>query len=229
MPTDQENIVHAVECSLESFVELFRQEPTRFFTENDLVCELHRRLFNSLDVLKLATVHDKDGFPVNVVHCEYPTPFRCDMKGGGFRMKRDDERTESSGKFRRGHFDIVVFNPDSIRRHSYSAIKGQNYGEFLKFVIPDLNESQSMILVGVEIVFRRDPIPPSKANSGAMAFVANVLQDMDKLDASVGTPGFMQRAEMLAFIRGSSMNVIEIVKSGLAHVPNVRLAYPSGK
>jgi len=221
----QEEIINAVDSSIESFVTSFVNEPTRFFTENDLVCCFHRHLHNTLDQMGVATVLDKNKLPSSLVHCEYPTPFRCDMKKRRFIRKDDEERTEGGGKFKRGHYDIVVFNPEFIGCHSYLEIKGQKYSDFLRVVIPKMTESESAVLYGVELVFSRAPIPKSNGNEAAMAFVADVLQDTAKLTASIAMPGFMKKAAMLAFTKGTSDEVVNIIRNSLQCVPIARLIH----
>jgi hypothetical protein len=34
---------------------------------------------------------------------------------------------EETSKYRRGHYDIVVFNPDFLRNVDYELARGQNY------------------------------------------------------------------------------------------------------
>jgi len=58
MTKRQEDIINAVDQSIEALIDVFEKGPTRFFTENDLVCCFHRLLHNSLEALKLPPILD---------------------------------------------------------------------------------------------------------------------------------------------------------------------------
>lgn len=222
----QQEIINAVDGSIEALIRLFQREPTRFFTENDLVCCFHRFLHEALEAMRVATANDKDGLPHDLIHCEYPTPFRCDMKNKGFQRRTDEDRTPRGKGYKRGHYDIVVLNPAFVARHSYSEIKCQDYGEFLVTVASTLIEVEPMLLYGVEFDYSRDTIKPSRGNDwekAAKAFVAEVLQDTAKLTASIAMAGFMKKAAMLAFTKGTSGKVIDLIRSSLQCVPTARL------
>ncbi len=222
----QDQIINAVDCSIEALVALFQSEPTRFFTENDLVCCLHRLLGDSLDTLGVANVRDKDGLPHNLIHCEYPTPFRCDMKNMRFQLRSETDRTPKGKKYKRGHYDIVLLNPTFLARHSYSAIKCQDYDEYLLSIASVLLPDEPFVLYGIELDFSRDTIKPSRGKDwekGGRAFVTEVAQDSAKLAASVAVPGFMKKAAMLAFTKGTSGKVMDLIRTGLQAVPSARL------
>ncbi len=97
-----EKIICAVEDAITEFIELFKREPTRFFTENDLVCSFYQSLSRVFESRDIRSVVDKEGNPHNLIHCEYPTPFVCDMRNGGFVVKSDNDRNEDGKGFRRG-------------------------------------------------------------------------------------------------------------------------------
>lgn len=222
----QQAIIDAVDRSITALVGLFQGEPSRFFTENDLVCCFHRMLHRELSDLGLDTVPDKDGLPHDLIHCEYPTPFRCDMGGKRFQIKGDEDCTPGDRKFKRGHFDVVTFNPAFIRRHCYAAIKGQNYALLRKAVLPTLDPSEPLALYGVEFVFCRDEIKPSRGKDwqkAARGFVETVRQDSAKLAASLAVTGFMSQAVMLAFLKGTSGRVLDSITAGLQGLSGVKL------
>lgn len=222
----QQAITDAVVRSITALVGLFRDEPSRFFTENDLVCCFHRMLHGELAALGLDTVNDGDKLPHGLIHCEYPTPFRCDMGGKRFEVKSDEERTPGGGNYKRGHYDVVVLNPAFVRRHPYSIIKGQHYARLRSAVLPKLDAAEPLALYGVEFVFCRDEIKPSRGRDwerAAQAFVDTVTQDSAKLDASVALAGFMKRSVMLAFLKGTSGRVLDSITAGLRGLPGVTL------
>jgi len=222
---DDTGVVAVVEEAISQLQAEFLREPTRFFTENDLVCRLHRSVSERLEGAGLATARDRNGLPHGLVHCEYPTPFRCDMGGLGFRRAGDAERTGNGGLFGRGHYDVVVMHPDAIGRHGYEAIKGQNYSLLLDTVLPTLTEARPLISYGIELAFSRAAIRPfaGSGETGVPRFVAEVIQDAQKLAASVGDRRFMRRAAMLAFVYGTPPQVVEDFRAALAHLPLVRL------
>lgn len=224
--SNEQEIIESVERSIGTLTKLFQQEPTRYFTENDLVCCLHRLLHTSLETLEVATVRDKDGLPHNLIHCEYPTPFRCDMKTMGFEEKSEADCTPKGKKYKRGHYDLVVLNPAFVAHHTYSVIKCQNFDEYRSNVAPSLSSDQPVVLYGIELDFRRDTIRPSRGKDwkrAGLAFVAEVAQDADKLAASVKVPGFMKEAAMLAFTKGTSGTMLDLIQTGLAAVPFAKL------
>jgi len=204
-----EQIIGAVDQSIEELCKEFRSRPTLFYTEHDLVSFFYTILQHTLS---RATVRDRDASEHFLVHMEYPTPFRCDMGGDRFQIKGDDERTDQGGLYRRGHYDIVVMNPAFIKEHSYELIKAQDYALYKKLVLPKLIKEQPAILYGLEFVLRRDPFPMLKERDGKErdvidAFVAQVNQDTDKLVASQAIPGFMDRIQVLTFVKGGADEV----------------------
>ena len=69
----------------------FRKRPYRFFTEHDIHSEL--ALIATLLLKNKGNLYAKtrEGLIVNRIHHEYPTPFRCYMKGSEFRVIKEDE------------------------------------------------------------------------------------------------------------------------------------------
>lgn len=60
----------------------------------------------------------------------YPTPFRCDMNKYDFRVVSDRDRTPRGRLYRRGHYDLVVLNPDFVRSYDLVTVSGKNYEKF---------------------------------------------------------------------------------------------------
>lgn len=204
-----EQIIGAVDQSIEELCKEFRSRPTLFYTEHDMVSFFYTILQRTLS---MATVRDRDASEHFLVHMGYPTPFLCDMEGGRFAIKGDDERTAQGGIYRRGHYDIVVMNPAFIKEHSYELIKAQDYALYKKLVLPKLSKDNPAILYGLEFVLRRDPFPLLKEREGKGravidAFIARVNQDAEKLIASQAIPGFMDRFKVLTFVKGGADEV----------------------
>jgi hypothetical protein len=137
------------------------------------------------------------------------------MRGDKFEIKNDDET-----KFKRGHYDIVVLNPDFIRAHSYPVIKGQNYEEFKNVALPHISDYSPIVLYGIEFMFSRDPLKVSKGENqerGVQGFVAKVLQDAKKLvETKKWNEGFMGHLKMLTFVKESPPKIREMLKKELA-------------
>jgi hypothetical protein len=204
-----ETIIGAVDRSIEELCKEFRTRPTLFYTEHDMVSFFYTILQRSLS---MATARDRDAREHLLIHLEYPTPFRCDMGGNRFAIKGDDERTPHGGLYRRGHYDVVVLNPDFIKEHSYELIKAQDYDSYKKVVLPKLDRDNPAVLYGLQLMLRSDPFPLLKAKEGKAreaidAFIAQVNQAADKLAASQAIPGFMDRIKMLTFVKGGADEV----------------------
>jgi len=102
-----------------------------FFSEHDIHSilyglvneELSKRLGNELP-------STSDGYNVSLVHHEYPTPFRCDMHGHNFQLKGEEDRTVGGGKYKRGHYDLVVLNPSFVKANELGVVCGKDYQKF---------------------------------------------------------------------------------------------------
>ena len=214
----RQSIIDAVDKTVGEFCDDFHSHPTRFFTETDVMCRFYSILQQNLPFSKIL---DKDGCEHFLVHREYPTPFRCDMSGSKFELKDDDARTEKGGKYIRGHYDIVILNPEFISQHSYEVIKAQNYELYKSEVLSQINSSNPVILYGIEFMYKRDPLKYSRGKTkekGIDNFIANVIQDADKLLASKNLAGgmFMGKIKMLTFIKGSSQEICSLLREKLS-------------
>lgn len=204
-----ETIFGAVDQSIEELCKEFRSRPTLFYNEHDMISFFYTILQRTLS---MATVRDRDASEHLLVHMGYPTPFRCDMGGGRFQIKGDDEQTPQGALYPRGHYAIVVMNPGFIKEHSYELIKAQDYALFKKLVLPKLDKDNPAILYGLEFVLRRDPFPmlqerDEKGRDLVNAFVAQVNKEAEKLAASQAIPGFMDRFKVLTFVKGGADEV----------------------
>lgn len=206
---EHEHVIGAVDQSIEELCKEFRSRPTLFYTEHDMVSYFYTILQRTLS---MATVRDRDATEHFLVHMEYPTPFRCDIGRDRFQIKGDEEQTPHGGLYPRGQYDIIVMNPGFIQEHSYELIKAQDYALFKKLVLPKLSKDNPAILYGLEFVLRRDPFPLLKEREGKGrgvidAFVAQVNQEVEKLVASKTIPGFMDRIQVLTFVKGGADEV----------------------
>lgn len=220
-----QKIIEAVDNSVEALCSEFRSHPTLFFTENDIVCYFYRILQQKLPIIKTS---DKDGSEHFLIHREYPTPFRCDMSKNKFELKDDDARTKKGEKYQRGHYDVVVLNPDFIRQHTYKVIKGQDYELYQEKVLSKIESYSPVILYGLEFMYSRDPLKYSRGNvkeKGIEEFIAKVIQDADKLIASKNKGGFMERIKMLTFVKGSSKEICSLLQKKLTKRNEIILCF----
>lgn len=174
----------------------FQQNPSLFFTEHDLASRCYFLIQNAL---QFRTVTGKDDRLFYLVHHEYPTPFRCDMSNQNCDYKNDDDPTPRGSKYQRGHYDLVVFNPEFLKECTYELAKGQNY-EQLKRELPIIlyQTQEPAILLGLEFMYNRNPFTSQKQ---AQNWRDSVLQDYQKLQNSENWEylPFMNEYRMLAF------------------------------
>jgi len=186
----------------------FRENPYRFFTEHDLHFELSRiatEFLRNEGSLFAKTCDEPKNFVLSRVHHEYPTPFRCHMKGSNFRLIKEDEyraRKLRDPKFRarRGWIDFVVLNSGFVFSNRLRVISGKMYRDFLA----SLKEKQHTALdLAVEVVYF--PTFDEKRHIGIMRRkVGSTMQDYNKLVAVKqfayldGTP-FCREAAMMLF------------------------------
>jgi hypothetical protein len=192
-----DRIIESVDKCIEIIGKDFEDNPSLFFTENDIVCYFYKLLQENLPVKEVV---DKDGHKHFLVHGEYPTPFKCNMKGDKF------ERMVDSSAYKRGHYDIVILNPDFIKNEKFDIIKAQDFSSF-----KDKVESYPypIILYGLEFMYARDPF---KSNEQIDTFVKKVEQDAKKLDESCNYDGFMKKSKMLVFVKDREDQVRQKLK-----------------
>ena len=218
------NIIEATLRALNSLQDEFRAEPTLFFTEHDLASRACQLIQQELGQPK---VNRAEGKTYYLVHHEYPTPFRCDMRGHTFAIKGEKDRTPRGGKYQRGHYDLVVFNPKFLKKCGYDLAKGQNLKAVNK-KIPGLIDmiGAPPILIGVEFAFNRDPFRSQKAID---QWWGSVLQDYEKLKASRTWKErpFMQEIIVMAFDATSEAVKNSRVHSDLTHCSEIRYCSPN--
>ncbi len=200
-----ETIIGAVDQSIEELCKEFRSRPTLFYTEHDIASFFYAILHRHLPDPKAS---DRDGSEHLLVHMGYPTPFRRAMSESSFKIKADDERTPEGTPYQRGHYAIVVLNPDFIKQYPYELIKAQDYDAYKKLVLSQLDRNRPAVLYGLEFILRRDPFPVLQAKGGGREaideFIAEVNKRVDQLAASQAIPGFMGRTRMLTFVKGGA-------------------------
>jgi len=102
--------------------ETFHKHPDWFFTEHDIhsvLCNIAKEELQYVDILSVMTLNS---FKTILMHHEFPTPFRCDMKKLGFQIKVDKP-------YKRGRYDLVVINPEFIRSNELHVVCGKEHQE----------------------------------------------------------------------------------------------------
>lgn len=173
-----------VDFLLDQIKAVFHDKPHQFFTEHDIHSELSKSMNAFLESEGRRYATTKDGYVVNRVHHEYPTPFRCDMRGYDFKFIseeqfKEEKRRNTSFKPRRGWIDFVVFNPEYISSNSLRVVSGKDYGALRS----SLNKEQPSALdVALEVVTFL--IFDKKPHKGIMMRrVKSVEQDYKKICA----------------------------------------------
>ncbi|MCD6220869.1 hypothetical protein J7K25_01760, partial [bacterium] len=191
-----------------------------FFTESDIVCYFYSILCQNLGSNIYAK--DKDGHNHSLIHREYPTPFRCDMSNGRFEIKDDEERTKKGGKYQRGHYDMIILNPNFIYKYSYEVIKAQDYELYKSEVFSESNNVSPVILYGLEFMYRRDPLTEKQIKY----FVRKVIQDADKLKKTQEYDNrFMKEIKMLTFVKGSPEKICNLLSEKLSDRKEIILCF----
>lgn len=114
----------AVQVAVQDLLRDFREYPQRYFTEEDVRWRLMGRLNQLIRERGMEQAPIQDG-QTSILHGEYPTPFRCKMAKATFAVAPPGSRAV------RGHFDIVVLDPDSIRGCRFEVVRAQFYKVFL--------------------------------------------------------------------------------------------------
>ena len=197
--SDHQDIIISVDSSIGQLMDGYRRHPFRFFTENDILMELGRILHQNLP---LTRSNDIMGNLIDIVHTEYPTPFRCDMSGHRFVLKGEDDVTSKGGRFKRGHYDLLVLNPDLIERSSFNDVRGQDYSSFCRKVSGSLMESSPLALYGLELNFIRRSL---RSMRGVENIVRLIKQDHMKLLATRSIPGLIAKIRSLVFFAPGSL------------------------
>ena len=96
-------LVSIVESSIKSLVDTFLKTPYHFYTESDLHCFLYHQLYRKMKAEGFGTYKTFDRRTSILLHKEYPTKERYSRK-----------RLAINPKGKRGHFDLCVWNPNTI-------------------------------------------------------------------------------------------------------------------
>lgn len=135
---------------INEFQDIFRDYPQYYFSEHDVHSVLYHLTQEQLKQHGENSQTTLDGFETTVVHHEYPTPFRCDMQGFKFQQMGEEERTSKGGFYKRGHYDLVILNPDFVKNNTLDIVCGKSYKK-LQPILPRL--SISLLIWACEIIY----------------------------------------------------------------------------
>ncbi len=212
---NSKNIIDSFEVILKNFQKTFLSlSDDFFFTEKELHSYFyHLCIQNNSFILK-------NGF--NLVHTEYPTPFKCSKEKDFPFIKM---RHITSKKIR-SHIDMVIFNPNFIewinqKGLSIEYIKGlknQLYSEYIKDFIKIYTDfynekNETVFLYLLEFKFFRN------RSEGTKQPLKSIKEDVEKLKmASKFQMGFMNSSLpfaknilSLVFINNSNKKLSEIL------------------
>jgi hypothetical protein len=201
----KEWLVQKTQSSIDDLITSFKSTPYFFYTENDLHCYLHNRIFSSLPREEWQCITSDEKTSI-LLHKEYPTKARYDAK---------TPREVNSGGAR-GHFDLCIWNPERARervfraehsdfeneQHTFIAIefdlieRNRTFETALhhfKWDLLKLTGSKNEVEHGYQLVFVRDWIhkgdfvsqtrkEAAKAKNTIVLFI-----ERDKDSASIGT------------------------------------------
>jgi len=129
---------------------IFRKYPQQYFSEHDIHSVLYHLTQKQLKHHGATSQTTLGGYNTSLVHHEYPTPFRCDMQGYKFRRAGEEERTPKGGLYKRGHYDLVILNPDFVKNNTLDIVCGKNYKK-LWLALPKL--SIQLLIWACEIIY----------------------------------------------------------------------------
>lgn len=144
------DVENAVLVAKSELLSRFFNAPNDFFTEADLTSFFAHRLYLAFEA---------KGLP-QLVHLQYPTPFRCSMSTRVFEAKTEDELASESRKFRRGVFDLTVLHPGFVAEffHDFRVSKGQTWSVLLDVLAKRNSDSVPAALTVFELMYLRDPL-----------------------------------------------------------------------
>lgn len=198
----------------------FRKHPYQFFTEHDIHTQLALIVTGSFEKNGSLYARTRDGCVVSRVHHEYPTPFRCIMKGSDFKLIPEEkfrEEKESRPEFRarRGFLDFVIINTEYISSNKLSVVSGKRYKDLLQ----NAKDRQSIALdLAIEVVYY--PALDERLHVGIMdRRISSIKQDYQKLVAlmefKTNNVSYCREAAMMFF---SNTKHKDLLKEKIANI-----------
>lgn len=186
---------------------MFHEYPDYFFTERDmhsLLCDISNE---ELRLNGVQPINTSDGHLTNLVHHEYPTPFRCDMKEGGF-IKKDIP------PYKRGHYDLTILNPAFVQTNSLDIVCAKHI-ERLEAAMKYISITPLIWVCEVLFFHRVDSIP----KDGILQIRQDALKVKETLNHRVGLETFFCKSgSVLVFTSHTADEVADLSRQikGLA-------------
>lgn len=182
----------------------FKEHPHQFFTEHDIHTQLALVAVRVLERKGSLYAQTRDGFVVSRVHHEYPTPFRCLMKGSDFKLIteekfRKEKQKNPEFRARRGFLDFAIINSEYISSNKLNVVSGKRYRDLQE----SMSDRQCVALdLAVEVVYY--PTFDKRLHDGIMnRRVSSTIQDYQKLMAlmefKTNNVPFCKEAAMMFF------------------------------
>lgn len=192
-------IRNLVSGSIKDVADKFRDESQCFFTESDIVSYFYRILFDRMSTLQGMN-------PNELLHQQYPTFFKCDMKNGQFVIKDDN------AKFNRGHFDLTILDPAFIKNAKERFANNQS--EEFSFITArfwmvkkhrELYLKNPPLFYAFEFMYVKEPIN-ERQKAGIDNLIKLVQQDFKKLKYTQDYK-YAENIQMLVFLKDSSEDI----------------------
>ena len=185
-----EAIDNAVYNGIRKTINRFREQPFLYFTESDIHASLSKDIMaGNSDILVLGNTKDERTIiktPVSLVHHEYPTNFR--FKRDVLLNECDDENLGNVGIKGncggRGHYDLVVLDPNFIER-LFESHKKDGLSEILKNIINKDNQRSVARNSTLDIIYAIEVKFIHIFNSGNKQMQDEVRKDNCKLKRAI--------------------------------------------
>jgi len=184
---NNDTIIEKVEEAIAELYNEYQNEPSLFYNEHDLMHRLGTLLDGRLEEKYL----DKENQPHRLMHYEFATLEKCFMKDGGYTSIPDDVKRFKEKKVGRGHFDLVVLNPEAIQSNTTINLSNP-YFKYCRFGIRHWSEENGkpIFLYALEMM---DLERISQGNK------EKIWQDLKKLIA-LRDKGYVRKIKFLVFL-----------------------------
>jgi hypothetical protein len=173
-------LISRLEEELQRIESIYLKYPDEyFFTEK----ELHSYFYHLCLAAETFILNNK----FNLIHAEYPTPFKCSVKKDPPYFEIEDIKSN----FRRSHIDLVLFNPNFIEwirkfENPYDYVRGLRNELFSNYIQKFIHKyeqfyednRESVLLYALEFKYFR------ASYEGIKHPIISVRQDVEKLKST---------------------------------------------
>lgn len=106
-----------VEDKIKTTVNHFCRKPLNYFTESDIHSYLYHALYREKNFSRQYPTQNPTQKTI-LIHREYPT---------FFKFKKDMPVIPSKEAGKRGHYDLVVLNPEFVKAHTFDVVINKDY------------------------------------------------------------------------------------------------------